>query len=84
MWVWSHDHTAMVNTDHCFLIIIRHHENPDLGDEWTISVHKDRGDMGTCIKVVNSQEEAESFCNSLGAAANANGNAAAHSPRLLS
>lgn len=80
MWVWSHDHTAMVNLDHCFLIIVRKHSE----EEYAVTVHKDRGDMGTCIKVVNTQEEAESFCNSLGAAANANGMSKAPTPRLLS
>lgn len=65
MWVWTEDKSAMVNVGQCFLIIIR---PSDVGVG--VMVHRDRGDMGTLIKICDSEEEAQRFVNSLGASLN--------------
>lgn len=67
MWIWSEDHSAMVNLDHCFLLVVRRGDE----DEWFITAHRDRGDMGTAIKTFGDSAQAEDFLNKLCAAANA-------------
>lgn len=68
MWVWSEDRTAMVNLDHCLLLIIH---KSDVG--YGIMAHTTRGDMGTLLKVVDTEREAEQFLEGLGASANGTG-----------
>jgi hypothetical protein len=65
VWVFTEDGTAAVNLDHCFLILIRVSE-AGVG----IMAYRDRGDMGTLLKVVDTEAEAHSFVNGLLASSN--------------
>jgi len=65
MWVYTEDGTAAVNLDHCFLVLIR---SSDTGHG--VMAYRDRGDMGTLLRVCDSEEEAKRFVNAMLASQN--------------
>lgn len=67
MWVLTEEGSTAVNLDHVFIIYAKAGNDGSFG----IMAIRDRGDMGTLLKVCESEEEARRFINGLLSAANA-------------
>ena len=60
MWVLTEDESAALNLEHVFLIYVK---SADVGHG--VMAIRDRGDMGTLLKVCDSAEEARRWMHRL-------------------